>query len=78
MVILKNEDYENRDELTEEFRAQIEVQQSDEKAEPWEKISAAIGFAIFDKDRDAGVDNVFRRADKLMYENKKEMKEVGK
>ena len=78
VVILKNEDYENRDELTEEFRAQMEVLQSDEKAEPWEKISAAIGFAIFDKDRDAGVDNVFRRADKLMYENKKEMKEVGK
>lgn len=76
VAILKNEDYENRDELVEEFRAQIEVLQKDENAEPWEKISAAIGVAVFDKDRDAGVDNVFKRADQLMYENKKEMKAV--
>lgn len=76
VAILKNEDYENRDELVEEFRAQLEVLQNDDNAEPWEKISAAIGIAVFEKDRDASVDNVFKRADQLMYENKKDMKAV--
>ena len=76
VVILKNNDYEDRDELIEDFRAQMELLQSDFSIEPWEQISAAIGIAVFEKDRDARVDNVFKRADQLMYENKKEMKAV--
>ena len=45
-----------------------------EELEPWEKISGAIGYAKFDKESDSSYDNVFRRADKAMYERKKEMK----
>jgi len=42
--------------------------------EPWEKISAAIGVAFYDKNVDATVQSVFTRADQNMYECKKEMK----
>ena len=42
--------------------------------EPWEKIYGAIGYAKFDKENDSSYDNVFRRADKAMYDRKKEMK----
>ena len=41
---------------------------------PWEQVSAAIGFAIYDPNIDANADEVFKRADKLMYENKIAMK----
>ena len=41
---------------------------------PWEKISAAVGYAIFDMYEDTSVHNVFERADDMMYENKKAMK----
>ena len=76
VVILKNHDFENRDELVDDFRAQLEVLREDQRTEPWEKISAAIGVAVYDKDRDAGVDNVVKRPDQIMYECKKEMKAV--
>ena len=76
IVILKNTDFENRDELVESFRTELELLQNDSSIEPWEQVSAAIGVAVYDKDRDASVDNVVKRADQLMYENKKEMKAV--
>ncbi len=42
--------------------------------EPWEKVSAAIGYAIYNPDIDDCVENVFNRADKAMYHRKSEMK----
>ena len=46
----------------------------DDSREPWEKYSAAIGMAVFDKDKDSSMNDVFKRADKLMYEDKMESK----
>ena len=40
---------------------------------PWEAVSAAIGYATYDSDKDASTINVFKRADNNMYENKKRM-----
>ena len=39
-------------------------------------ISIARGFAMFDSDRDLGFNDVFKRADYSMYENKRKNKEV--
>ena len=36
----------------------------------WEKINVARGMAVYDPAEDKSVDDVVRRADKLMYENK--------
>ena len=67
-VIVQDRDYENIDTLVEEFNNSVKST----KGAPWEKISAAIGYARYEKDYT--VEDVFRRADKNMYERKKEMK----
>ena len=46
------------------------------RQEPWERVSAALGYALYDREIDSNVLNVFRRADKAMYARKKEMKAV--
>ena len=73
-VILENEDFKNRKARVGAFKYQISVWQEDPNLPPWEKISAAIGMAVYDSRTDADAESVFKRADELMYENKKEMK----
>ncbi|MBP5283095.1 MAG: GGDEF domain-containing protein, partial [Treponema sp.] len=73
VVILRGSDYEHVEELTAEFKRKISISSADETLEPWEKVSAAIGIAFYDKSVDASVANVFSRADQAMYECKKEM-----
>lgn len=76
VAILKNDDYQNRGYLVDQFNRTLDELAEDEKLEVWEKVSAAIGVADFDKNIDANVANVFARADKAMYQNKKDMKAV--
>ena len=75
-IILRGEDYQHIEELVETFVKRIRALQETDpsKLKPWERISAAIGYAIFDAKLDANVSAVFRRADEHMYENKKQMK----
>ena len=42
--------------------------------ESYERTSAAIGYAVFDRSSDHSVEDVFRRADKEMYTKKRVMK----
>ena len=70
VIILENEDYENAEELIEKFDVTLE----NAVGEPWEKISAAIGYAVYTPEIDDCVENVFNRADKAMYVRKSEMK----
>lgn len=74
VVILRDSDYRNMDELVKEFNRQISESSRDKNVNMWERISAAIGIAVFDPDMDSAVENVFRRADKAMYQRKREMK----
>ena len=76
VAILKNDDYRNITALEETFNQELEKLAADDSLEPWEKISAALGYAFFDPATDSGVENVFKRADKAMYARKKEMKAV--
>ncbi len=76
VAILKNDDYRNITALEKTFNQELEKLAADDSLEPWEKISAALGYAFFDPATDSGVENVFRRADKAMYARKKEMKAV--
>ena len=73
MVILENEDYKKVDELIAEFNRQLDELKEDKTLEPWERISASIGYALYDPEIDGSVENVFKRADKAMYVRKKEM-----
>ena len=69
MVILKDRDYDNIENLDKKFKQVI----SETKGEPWEKVSAAIGYALYTDEHSA--DEVFRKADHIMYENKKKYKQ---
>ena len=74
VIVLENEDYDNASFLVEKFRSTLEEIARDDFLEPWEKVSAAIGWTMFDPENDKGVQSVFKRADNLMYEDKKAMK----
>ena len=74
IVILKNRDYRNVDSLITDFNNHLADVQKDDSLQPWEQISAAIGYAKFDKKIDSTVEDVFKRADKAMYDRKVEMK----
>ncbi|MBO6129112.1 MAG: GGDEF domain-containing protein [Pseudobutyrivibrio sp.] len=74
VVIFENADYDNIENLVADFKDTLKKIAEDDTLEPWEKVSAAIGWTKFNKSTDLGVQNVFKRADNLMYENKKSMK----
>lgn len=76
VVILEQEDYRNIENLCLTFNVQIAGISNNDDLEPWERVSAALGYAIYDKTIDSSVQNVFSRADKAMYARKKEMKAV--
>lgn len=73
-VILRGGDYEHYGELEARFNGEIEAMAKDNSLQPWEKVSAAIGAAFYDSELDDGVDSLFKRADHVMYDHKKEMK----
>lgn len=73
-VILRNNDYDKIRSLEQEFNSKIERLREDDSLEPWEKLSAAFGYALYDPASDNSADDVFKRADKNMYERKKAMK----
>ena len=57
-----------------QFAFEMERKNADETLQPWEKISAAIGVATYKPVHDKTAEEVFKRADVLMYENKLAMK----
>ncbi|SFP44778.1 diguanylate cyclase (GGDEF) domain-containing protein [Butyrivibrio proteoclasticus] len=74
VVLLENRDYENREKLLEELKVAFKLFMEDNSRQPWERYSAAIGMAIYDKNADSSMNDVFKRADKLMYEDKLQSK----
>ena len=68
VVVVKGSDYEHVDALVRKFRAAVRAS----AGQPWEKVNAAIGYALYDGED--SVDEVFRKADSRMYEQKKETK----
>lgn len=74
VVILQGQDLENVNDLIAQFNSKLASCAEDDNLEPWEKVSAAIGVAFYDKDKDDGVQSVFKRADEEMYACKKAMK----
>ena len=68
-AVLLNQDFKNREALLRQFDERcLEIRQS--LNEPWRQIEVARGMAVYDPSEDASVNDVVRRADRLMYENK--------
>ena len=68
-AVLLNNDYRNRDELLRIFDEKCAETQGQEK-EAWTQVNVARGLAIYDPKEDHSVNDVVRRADKMMYEHK--------
>ena len=56
------------------FNATLDGFAKDPSLQPWEKVAAAIGYALYNRETDKSIDDVFKRADKAMYECKTRMK----
>ena len=73
VIILQGEDYRHRESLRKFF-----IEKSAEicafTKEPWEQIRVAVGVAVYNPEIDKTVDDVLKRADHLMYDNKHERK----
>ena len=74
-VIMRDEMVEKCDELIENFRGLMKKEKSNQI---WVSISAAVGSSAFEAGVDKAVEDVFKRADTAMYDNKAEMKEQMK
>lgn len=73
MAVLQYRDLENCEELLKQLDticANTFIQETGNAP-----ISIASGFAIFDREQDKSLSDVFKRADKAMYENKRKNKE---
>ena len=72
-VLLLNESYKNMDALIDQFeQAVYNINSSYENA--WEQVHISMGVATFDKENDRSVYDVLRRADRKMYEIKRQHK----
>lgn len=72
-LILLNEDFKNRTELINLFKVNCNTVNEQAKND-WEQIHISIGCAISELSNMASVDDVMRKADQLMYENKRKRK----
>ena len=77
VVILKDDDFQNRDQLKALFIEKSAIVCSFAKEE-WEKIRVSVGLAVYDPEMDETAEDVMIHADHLMYQNKRERKKSGK
>lgn len=75
-AILRKQEYVHRDELITSFDQRCYDIRA-VAASPWEKADIARGMAVFEPGKDSSVNDVIRRADELMYENKRKCKAVN-
>ena len=78
VVIVKGKDYTNSQKLVDSFNAKINDLADDNELLPAEKVSAAIGYSEYNPVHDKSVDDIFKRADRMMYERKHTMKNENK
>ena len=74
VVILDGENLAHCEAMVSRLRGMIEKFRADKTLEPWEKVSAAVGVAHYRAGVDKTADEVFKRADSDMYQNKLAMK----
>ena len=72
-VILQNTDYRNREELIKQLGKAV-TRTNSMTANQWEQVQLSMGIAVYDPKHDSTVSDVIRKADKNMYENKRQRK----
>ncbi len=74
-IILENEDCDNIDSLVKMFENFV-IRINDEALNVWEKVNIAYGITEYDPENDRDIDEVVRRADKYMYDDKRKRKNI--
>ena len=69
-VVLRDEDLQNKRKLITKFETSAEETNAAAK-NPWEEVHIAMGIAVYDPQQDHSVMDTVRRADKVMYTNKR-------
>lgn len=72
-VIIKGDDYKNRNDIVRKFRASVQ-KTHDESSSILNDTPIACGMATYDPDNDIDFMSVFSRADTIMYDDKRSMK----
>ena len=72
VAILQGPDLEEREKQQNSFQQQMAA--AGNAPDPWRRVSMAVGLAIYDPKQDLSPGDTFKRADILMYENKRKMK----
>ncbi len=75
-AFLLNDDYRKRSELVRFFEESC-AKKREAAENRWEQVDIAQGMTTYDSEVDRSVDETIRRADKLMYENKRGRKAVN-
>ncbi|MBQ3444176.1 MAG: GGDEF domain-containing protein [Selenomonadaceae bacterium] len=78
VVVLKDNQLALVSENVAKFRGMVDKFKDNTKLEPWEKVSAAVGIAYYNEGTDKAAEEVFKRADADMYQNKLAMKATRK
>ena len=74
-VILRDEDFLNREALVRQMeKARADITAATENR--WEQVHISMGIAVYDPETDRTVNDVVRRADEIMYENKRLRKQA--
>lgn len=74
VVVLEGESYKKAGQYEDSFNNRVRQVRDNVHLKPWTRVSAAIGIALFRPGKDKSINDVFKRADQIMYENKKKMK----
>ena len=76
IVILENDDYKERETLVQTITETFRQNAANPEGEPWENVVGAVGCAVFEPKKDRSIDDVLKRADEAMYEQKRAIKEA--
>lgn len=74
VVILEGEARQKAEGMIAQFKGAVAQCQSTPDLQPWQRVSAAIGMASWEKGRDGCAEDVLKRADTAMYQDKLAMK----
>lgn len=74
VLLLQGEEYEHATLKLNDFRKTISDLMKNSELEPWERISVACGIAYYNPQSHEDALDVFKEADKVMYQEKKRMK----
>ncbi len=76
LVVLKDRDFEARQDLYQNILSRYSESYAKENAEPWNRYSASVGLAVYETGDDLG--RITKRADKEMYRNKEKFRKKNK